>query len=222
MIVLLSCSSSNKYELFEIRTFSNYRIIDFNELNNIEAFNEAFWKADSINNKFSFVAKFNFEKGVFSNSSEYGIKLEGLPYQCLIHDCSNKSSLQFYYSGNYDIMDEDLNVLTEDEVKNLVIQNILNYGKNPTLSESPKAAVTELFLNLDQNISELAPSLKLIADCYIDLIEAKKKETGLTTKLLLSEFPLLVQLRRKMYSRDLNPTVQSVAIYEEIEIDFQE
>ena len=221
-LVLFSCSHSDNDEIFKIDSYSNYEIIDFDKINNIESFNTAFWKADSANAKFSFVAKYDFEKADFTNNSIYGIKIEGLPYNCLLHDCSNRSSLRFYYSSNFDLLDEELNILTDKEIVSLISENIFNNGKNPALSESPETAIIELFLAPNQNINKLAPSLKVISDCYSVIIKSQISKTGFTTKSVLAKYPLKILLRSKMFAHNLTPTIESEKIEAQIEDDFKD
>lgn len=217
--LLLSCSTSDRYDLFKIDSFDKYEFLDLANIDDIKTFNSKFWKADSADNDFSFVAKFDFEKGDFSGKSDKGIKLEGLPYQCLIHDCSDRNALKLYFSDTYEILNNEMEKLNDKQIKELVKKNILNYGKDPTLSDNPQEAINDLFLNLDHKISKSGQIIKMIADSYLELLESKSTETNLTKEQLMKEFPLTIYLRHKMYSSDLIPTINQEEINEEIVID---
>lgn len=217
--LLLSCTASDRYDLFKIDSLNKYELLDLANTDDIKTFNSKFWKADSADNDFSFVAKFDFEKGDFSGKSDKGIKLEGLPYQCLIHNCSDRNALRLYFSDTYEILNNDMEKLNDKQIKELVKTNILNYGKDPTLSDNPQEAVTDLFLNLDQRISKSGQVIKLIADSYVELIENKRTETNLTIEQLMKEFPLTIYFRQKKYSSDLTPIINQEEINEEIALD---
>ena len=217
--LLLSCSTSDKYDIFKIDSFDKYEFLDFKDTDDIKTFNEKFWKADSADNDFSFVAKFDFEKGDFSEDSDKGIRLEGLPYQCLTHDCSHRNALRLYFSDTYEILNNEMEDLNEKQIKELIKTNILNYGKDPTLSGNPQEAITDLFFNLDQKISKSGQIIKMIADSYVELIENKRTETNLTKEQLMKEFPLTIYLRHKIYSSDLTPVINQEEINELIVLD---
>ena len=217
--LLLSCSTSDKYDIFKIDSFDKYEFLDFKDTDDIKTFNKKFWKADSADNDFSFVAKFDFEKGDFSDNSDKGIKLEGIPYQCLIHDCSDRNALRLYFSDTYEILNNEMEKLNEKQIKELVKTNILNYGKDPTLSDNPQEAITDLFLNLDHKISKSGQVIKMIADSYVELIENKRTVTNLTKEQLMNEFPMTIYLRHKMYSSDLTPVINQEEINEMIVLD---
>ena len=217
--LLLSCSTSDKYDIFKIDSFNKYEFLNLRDTDDIETFNKKFWKADAADNDFSFVAKFDFDKGDFSEDSDKGIKLEGLPYQCLIYDCSHRNALRLYFSDTYQILNDEMEDLNEKQIKELIKTNILNYGKDPTLSDRPQDAITYLFFNLDQKISKSGQVIKLIADSYVELIENRRTETNLTRKQLIKEFPLTIYLRHKMYSSDLTPIINQEEINEQIKLD---
>jgi phenolic acid decarboxylase len=124
-----------------------------------------------------------------------------------------------YLSDKYEILNSDLEKLNEQETKDLIKKNILNYGQDPSLSDNPKEAVIEVFLNFDQEINKTGHVIKLIADSYLELIESKKHETQQTTEQLTQEFPLIIYLRQKMFGSDLTPIINEVEISEEITVD---
>lgn len=201
-ILILGCTTTNKYDLFKIESYEKYELLDLGEINDIISFNERFWKSDSTDNDFSFVARFDFENGKFSNTSDKGIKIEGFPYHCLEYDCHRNYGLKLYLSDNYEVTNFEKEVLSEKQIKDLITSNILNYGKDPSRSDNPKEAATELYLTPDHEISKLGLVLKLFADNYKELIELKAKETNLTTKQLTVEFPFIIHLRELMTPPD--------------------
>ena len=217
-LLLFGCTT-DKYDIFKIDASDKIFVLDFNETNDIRTFNKKFWKADSADNEFTFIVRFDFKKGDFADDSDYGIKIEGLPFSCLTHDCTNNNRLKLYLSDKYEILNNDLEKLNERETRNLVKANILNYGQDPTLSDNPEEAVTEVFLNFDQEINKTGHVLRIITDSYIELVESKKNETGQAIEELTIKFPLRIYLRQKMFASDLTPTINVEEIPEEIEID---
>jgi len=198
-LLLFGCSTTDKYDLFKMEFYEKYEFLDLNDINDIRTFNKRFWKADSADNDFSFVARFNFEKGDFSNKSDKGIKLEGLPYKCLSLDCQRNYGLKLYLNDNYEILLDDIDSLTDFQIKKLVKQNITNNGEDPTLSDNPQEAVTEIYLKEEHEISKIGGLIKIIADSYTELIELKRKESGKSISELTSEFPLKLHLRQNMF-----------------------
>lgn len=178
--------------------YDKYELLDLGDINDIKTFNKRFWKADSADNDFSFVVKFDLQKGEFSNKSDNGIKLEGLPYHCWVIDCIERQGLKLYVSDNYELQNDDLEFISDDRAKDLIKQNILNHGQDPSLSDSPEKAITNLFLTPDHKIEKLNKVFKVIADSYADIIESKRKETGKTEKQLITEFPFRLHLRLNM------------------------
>jgi hypothetical protein len=197
-VMLLSCSTADKYELFNIDTADNFEFLDFEKINDIGTFNEKFWYADSVNDSFGFIVKFDFEKGDFSKTSDKGIKLEGLPFFCLEYDCNRRYGQDLYISDNYEVLNLYQELMNEQQIKDLVKVNILNYGKDPSLSDEPREAVTEIYLKPEHRIDKLGHIFKIIADSYIDIIEAKRIETKWTTEKLIYEFPFRLHLRQNM------------------------
>jgi hypothetical protein len=217
-LLFFGCTT-DKYDIFKIDTNDKILVLDFNEINDIRTFNKKFWKADSADNEFAFIIKFDFKKGDFKDDSDYGIKIEGLPFSCLTHDCANNNRLKLYLSDKHEILNNDLEKLNEQDVKDLVKKNILNYGQDPTLSDNPEEAVTEVFLNFDQEINKTGHVLKIIAESYIELVESKKNETGQTIEELTDKFPLRIYFRQKMFASDLTPVINVEEIPEEIKVD---
>ena len=193
--LLISCSTADKYELFKFDTVDNFEFLDFEKINDIRTFNEKFWYADSLNDDFVFVAKFDFEKHDFSNTSDKGIKLEGFPYPCLGLDCNRRYGLKLFVTKDYEIEYDDKKLSSEKKLKDLVRKNILNYGQDPSLSDDPQEAATELYLKSRQQLSKLGPLLKIIADGYLDIINEKRVETKRSAIELMKEFPLSIHLR---------------------------
>jgi hypothetical protein len=193
--LLLSCSTADKYDLFKVNTAHNFEFLDFEQINDIRTFNEKFWYADSVNNDFVFIAKFDFKKGDFSKTSDKGIKLEGFPFPCLALDCNRRYGLKLFVTDNYEIEYDDKKLSNEKEIKDLIRKNILNFGQDPSLSDDPQEAATELYLKPGQQLSKLGHLLKIIADGYLELINEKKMETKQSTAELIMEFPLSIHLR---------------------------
>jgi hypothetical protein len=214
--ILLSCSTADKYDLFNIDKADNFEFIDFEKINDIRTFNKEFWYADSLNDDFGFIAKFDFEKGDFSNTSAKGIKLEGLPFSCLELDCNRRYGQKLYLSDTYEVLGDDNGVLNDEQIKELVRINILNFGEDPSLSDEPREAVTEIYLKPEHRINKLGHILKVIADSYIDIIESKRVETNWTTDKLICEYPFGLHLRQNMIPDNLPKTIV-VPTDEEIE-----
>jgi len=213
VILFWSCSNNEEYNLFELETFTNYQLISLDSVNDIENFNSKFWYMDSLNDKMSFVAKFDFKNGKFDKYSIQGIKLEGLPYLCLIYDCRKRNTLRLDINKDYQIVDYEKNVLDARQIKELVKSNILNYGKDPLLSDEPKFANISIFLDTNQEIEKIAMPLKHIVDGYLEILTTKEKETGKPIKLLTEDFPLNLYLRQVIHY----PAMISADTYEEIE-----
>lgn len=193
--LLISCSTADKYELFKINTADNFELLDFEKINDIRTFNEKFWYADSLNDDFVFVATFDFEKKDFSKTSDKAIKLEGFPYPCLALDCNRRYGLKLFVTEDYEIEYDDKKLSSEKELKDLIRKNILNYGQDPSLSDDPQEAATELYLKPRQQLNKLGHILRIIADGYLEIINEKKIETNKSNMELLKEFPLSIHLR---------------------------
>ncbi len=193
--LLISCSTADKYELFKINTADNFELLDFEKINDIRTFNKKFWYADSLNDDFVFLATFDFEKQDFSKTSDKVIKLEGFPYPCLALDCNRRYGLKLFVTEDYEIEYDDKRLSSEKELKDLIRKNILNYGQDPSLSDDPQEAATELYLKPGQQLKKLGHILKIIADGYLEIINEKKIETSKSTMELMKEFPLSIHLR---------------------------
>lgn len=202
LLLLFACTKVDRYNLFKIESFDKFEFLDLEKVNDIRTFNKKFWRADSIDNDFTFVAKFDFVKGDFSNHSDKGLKLEGLPFPCLEYDCNRRYGQKFYLSNNYEVLNDDNEILSDDQIKELVKVNILNYGKDPSLSDEPREAATEVYLKPVHRIEKLGHVFKVIADGYVDLIEKKKIETKWTVEKLTYEFPFRLHLRQNMIPND--------------------
>jgi hypothetical protein len=221
-LMLLSCSTADKYELFNVETSDNFEFLDFEQINDIKTFNEKFWYSDSLNDDFFFIAKFDFKKGDFSNNSDKGIKLEGLPFRCLEFDCNRGYVQKLYLGNNYEALNDDMKLLNEQQIKELVKANILNFGKEPSLSDEPKQAIFRLYLKPEQRLDKLGRLFKIITDGYTELIDSKRIETKMTTEELIIEFPLRLQLRGGMIPRQLPNLIDipdNGQIEEELPID---
>ena len=218
-ILLLGCTTTDKYDLFSINTSDNYQILQFNKIGDIKTFNEIYWKADSADKDFYFVAKFDFKKGDFSNNADKGIRIEGLPFSCLVYDCARRNRLGLYLSDNYEILDDNLEKLNDQQAKDLIKKNILNYGKDPEFSDEPRHAVTEVFLFDYHQISKTGHVLKLIVDSYLELIEGEKLETRKITDQLFVEFPPTIYLRQHIVRPTKRPAINDDEITGDIEID---
>jgi len=219
VILFWSCSNNEEYDLFKLDTFTNYQLISLDTVNDIENFNSKFWSMDSLNDEMSFVAKFDFNNAKFDKYSNQGIKLEGLPYLCLIYDCRKRNTLRLDLNNDYQIVDYENNVLDGNQIKELVKSNILNYGKNPSLSDEPKFANVSLFLDANQKIDEIAMLLKHIVDGYLEILTTKEKETGKPIKLLTEDFPLNLYLRQVIHYPDIISADTYEEIEDEVEID---
>jgi hypothetical protein len=206
-LILFGCTA-DKYEIFKITPNDKASFLDLNEINDIRTFNRKFWKADSADNDFYFIVKFDFVTGEFSNKSDRGISLEGLPYECLSLDCHRNYGLKLYLTDNYNVLLDDIDSLTEFQIKEQVVKNITNNGKDPSLSDNPQEAVTEIYLNEGHKIKEIENLIKIITDSYIELIKIKQKESNKPTDELTLEFPLKIHLRRNMIPTDLPKVIE--------------
>lgn len=91
----------------------------------------------------------------------------------------------------------------------MVKVNIFNYGKDPSLSDKPREAVTELYLKPEHKNDKLGHILKIIADTYIEMIEAERIETKWTTENLVNEFPFRLHLRQNIFPVEM-PTDEEI------------
>lgn len=206
ILLLFGCSTTDKYDLFKIKSSDKNEFLNLEEIDGIEIFNTRFWKRDSIDSKFSFVAKFDFEREKFSDNSDKGINLEGLPFLCLEFDCKPRT-LKLFLGDNYEIFDDQQQLINEMQIKVLIKNNILNYGKIPYLSEEPEEAVTEIYLKSEHKLSKLEHIISIIADSYLDMIESKRIELHLSTEQLVKQFPLVIRLRQNMISEISQPPI---------------
>jgi len=202
-LILLSCSTKDKYDLFKIDTADNFEFLDFEKISDIKTFNSKFWRADSIDDEFYFIAQYDFQKGDFKADSDKGLRIEGLAFRCLELDCYKNYGQRLYLTDNYQILNEDMELVNDKQIKELVKANILNYGKDPSLSDKPKEAVTLLYLRPEHRLDKLGHLFKIIIDGYIELIEAKKIETKFTAEKLAIEFPFRLHLRGNVISKDI-------------------
>ena len=168
---------------------------------------------DSMNSEMSYVVRYDFKNGEFSNSSTKGIKLKGVPYKCLIYDCIERNTLRFYLDENYKIRDFENNLLSELQMRNLIKRNILNYGRDPSLSDSPEDAIISIFLTPSQRIDKINKPIKHIVDGYLEILSTKIEETGKPIEELIREIPLSIELRKFIHDTEEIPQ----KIYGEIE-----
>lgn len=217
LLIIFSCQNKSDFDIYKVSNYDNSILSSVDSIKLIDSFNAEFWELEKDNPKIALIFPYDFSKVEFSNYSNYGIKLKGIPFDCYTHiHCKSRSRLKLFIDSLNHLTNDDREQVTTNQLKNLMKSNILNFGKEPMLSDKPTDAIISIQLDTLQHFSSLQKPLFDISKAYLTIINDLKSTDNLTEKELLTNYPLQILLE-KYIEPPLMPKILSDSIVDEIE-----
>ncbi len=203
--------------LTAISNSSSY--LDIEKISTVGDFNLIYEEKSRDSGNFQFHLPYDFDKQEIRTHYEAntGIPILGIPFECMIYDC--------HYTDVYiEVVPDqkhqiEFEPLDKTSLKKWIRLHILNYGRDPALSDSPQDAVFRLAFDKKQPLSDANHLLYQIVEAYEEFLKERAIVELLDFKQLKEKYPLNLRFATKAPPIPILPTDFGEEIFEEIDID---
>ncbi len=205
LLNLAACTSKapDPYTLFRKEQFhTSLPIVSIQQLSSIQKVEQVLSLPDTIS-RVSFLMPFNFRQRHFEEEHHF---THVLPLSVFNpHSSANilnyhRNGLEFDVRGRKNVTNRKGKILSEEQIRTIVRQNLLNRGQDPRLADTPKDALHHIYLKGDQPLQDAAWLLGVLADEFVEILKARQINTTKWNK----NYPLHIYIENQALVKQEN------------------